>query len=98
MTEPLAWALAFGAGAALGAAYFTLLWHAVRSLTQGARAWPVAVFGFRTALRIGVLCAGLGAAIMLEATLGDIALAGLGFVAARFLVVAAVRRQGRGGA
>lgn len=93
------WAGAFGIGAAISAFYFVLLWLAVRSLTYRAWSLPVhmVVFYFQTLVRIGVVCAGLLLAIVLESPIVEIASAVVGFLAARYVITALVRRPSREG-
>lgn len=92
-------AVAFGIGAAVGALYFILLWLAVRVLIDRPRRLPIHMVTFyvQTLVRIGLVCAGLLLAVILEAPVEEIALAVAGFIAARFVITALVRRQGREG-
>ncbi len=80
--------LAFLAGAALGAAYFALLWRSVRAL--GAAGWTR--FAAGAAARAALVLAALGAALAAGRGAEEIAVAGLGFLAARFAATRAARR------
>ena len=94
------WAGGFALGAALGAIHLGLLWLAVRALADRSRSpWgQVLAFGAQALLRIGVVMAGLLAAIGLGAGAVEILLAVAGFVAARVTATTLVRRTGREGA
>jgi len=72
--------VAICAGAAFGALYLALLWHAVRVLTRRGNALSFAVTGL---VRGGLLIAALAGGLALGATASHIAAALLGFVALR---------------
>lgn len=93
------WVSAFGVGATVGALYFILLWLAVRALTRPSWSFPFRMVAFylQVLVRIGLVCGGLLLAVMLEAPVGEIALALAGFLVARFVITTVVRRQGQEG-
>lgn len=93
------WAGAFMIGAALGVLYFMLLWISVRALAR--RTWTspfhIVAFFLQSLVRVGVVLCGLFAAILSDASAGEIILAMIGFVAARFVITTLVRPQDREG-
>ncbi len=84
---------AFLAGAALGAAYFGLLWRSVRAL--GAGGWVR--FAAGAVARAALVLGGLAAALAAGVGAAGIGLAALGFLAARLWATRAARRPTREG-
>ena len=82
--------LAFVIGAALGAAYFALLWTWVRHFTGGAQPWLLAVGGV---LRVALVLAAIGAFAVSGRPLGELAAAALGFILARLAATRLARRR-----
>ena len=84
-------ALAFAAGAALGAVYFAVLGAAVRDLAGGGGAGR---FALAALLRAALVLGGLAALALLERPAADYLAAAVGFTLARVVSL----RLGRGGA
>lgn len=99
ITDYGAWAGAFVIGAALGALYFMILWLSVRVLTQRTWVFPFTLVAFylQALIRIGVVLGSLFVAIRLGASAGEIVLAMIGFVVARFMVTTFIGRHDQEG-
>jgi hypothetical protein len=83
MTDTASIALAFAAGAAVGAAYLGLLWLSVRRLLRGSS--PVAFLAL-AALRGGLFVGAVAGLIVTGAGLAPLAALLLGFVSVRVVL------------
>lgn len=92
------WIAALAVGGAIGALYCLFLWLGVRALTGGLGAdrpqWHV--FFLQAVMRMGVIFAALALAVVTERSAAEIGAATVGFIVARSLITARVRRQGQG--
>lgn len=91
--NPVILIAAAGAGFAAGLAYFHMLWRSTKAHAAG-RSGGLG-FGLMIFIRLALIVAALGAALALGAGALEIGAAMLGFLAARQVALARVRRSGR---
>ena len=87
---PLNLVIAFAVGAALGAAYFMMLWFAVRNFTGGGPGW---IFAASTLGRLALVVGAMALFVIGKFGLYELLAATAGFVIVRFSATRIARQK-----
>jgi len=88
--SPLALVIAFAVGAALGAAYFMMLWFSVRNFTGGGPGW---IFAASTLGRLALVGGAMAIFVIGKFDLYELGAAVAGFVIVRFSATRIARQK-----
>ncbi|WP_417678690.1 ATP synthase subunit I [Roseibium sp.] len=92
--SPLPLVIAFAVGAVLGAAYFVMLWFAIRNFTGGGPGW---IFAASTIGRLALVGGAMAWFVLGKFGLYELAAAVAGFVIVRFSATRIAKHKNREG-